>query len=83
MRIAADEQTITSEILTPAPDGVNQVFFTSTPYVAQSVAVWLNGILLSPGDAPGYTELGDSQIRLGAAPEAGDTLQAEYQILPQ
>lgn len=60
-------------------DGANTDFTTSTPYVAGTIRVFVNGILYSPSDTQwGYTELDDTTIRMTTAPLSGYTMQAFY-----
>ncbi len=70
------------EVPTGAIDGVNVLFTTSRSYIAGTLMVYLNGLLLSPG--ADYTETGSATFALIAAPqvEGGytDKLVAVYQI---
>ena len=63
-------------------DGVNALFATSRPYIAGTLMVYLNGLLLSPGDD--YTETDNTTCTLTAAPQTEgsyvDKLIAVYQI---
>jgi len=60
-------------------NGVNKDFTTSTPYVAGTIRVFVNGILYSPADTQwGYSELDDTTIRMTTAPLSGYTMQAFY-----
>jgi hypothetical protein len=60
-------------------DGVNKVFTTPSPYVADTVALWVNGVLLAGPLDNGFIELGGDQIEIKVAPQPGDTLQAIYE----
>jgi len=66
------------EVLTPDPDGIRTDFYTSRPYVARSVSVWLNGLRLDPQADDAFLEVGGNTIRMKEAPWAGDSLQVQY-----
>lgn len=63
-------------------DGVNMLFTTSRPYIAGTLMVYLNGLLLSPG--ADYTETGGTTFTMTAPPQVEgaytDKLVAVYQI---
>lgn len=63
-------------------DGVNVDFATSRPYIVGTLMVYLNGLLLSPGDD--YTEVSGTTFTLTAAPRTDggytDKLVAVYQL---
>jgi len=59
-------------------DGVNQDFTTPEPYMAGSVALWVNGLLRVDNYDDGFEELGVNQIRLRTAPLPGTVLQVQY-----
>lgn len=60
-------------------NGSNKDFTTSTPYVAGTIRVFVNGISYSPSDAQwGYSELDDTTIRMTTAPLSGYIMQAFY-----
>jgi len=65
-----------------AVDGVNVLFTASRPYIAGTLMVYLNGLLLSPGDD--YAETAGTTFTLTAPPRADggytDKLVAVYQI---
>ena len=60
------------------PNGYLTLFETPTDYVAGSVQIFLNGILLEKGLDNGWSEGGGRKILMKVAPLAGDTLQAFY-----
>lgn len=51
---------------------------TSASYVAGSVRVFRNGLLLEPSLVDGWTELGNKKILLKEAPKDTDIMQAYY-----
>ena len=67
------------ENLTPSPDGLNDIFYTSQDYKPKSISVWLNGIKLIKDWDDGFEETGDDEITMNEAPISGDFLQAEYE----
>lgn len=69
------------ETLTPSPNGVLLVFYTSCAYKPGTVAVWLNGVKLIAPWEDGFTETGSTEITMKEAPLTGDSLQAEYEPL--
>ena len=70
------------EVPVGAIDGVNVLFTTSRPYIAGTLMVYLNGLLLSPGDD--YAETDGTTFTLMAAPRTDggymDKLVVVYQI---
>ncbi len=84
-----------TESMTGVIDGANTTFFTTapaggaTPYVAGSVAVWVNGQLQMHhlGNPWSETDPATGEVTLGFAPQAGDTVVASYYdtspILPE
>ena len=60
------------------PDGNLKLFQTPTDYVAGSVKIFLNGILLEKDLSDGWSELGNRKILMKVAPVPTDTLQAYY-----
>lgn len=70
------------EPLTPAPDGVNRIFWTGGDYLSGTVSVWRNGVRVVADWDTGYEELGSRQVRFREAPLAGDSLSAQYQRTP-
>lgn len=68
------------EALSPDPDGVNQVFWTTYDYVSGTVSVWRNGVRVVASWDTGYEELGGRQVRFREAPGAGDSLSAQYEV---
>lgn len=68
--------------LTPAPDGVNRIFWTDFDYISGTVSVWRNGVRLVSDWDTGYEELGARQVRFREAPLAGDSLSAKYERVP-
>jgi hypothetical protein len=67
------------ELLTPAPDGANRIFWTSYEYFSGTVSIWRNGVRIVASWDTGYEELGSRQIRMREAPLAGDSLSAQYE----
>lgn len=67
------------ETLTPAPDGVTQIFFTSREYKPGSVSVWWNGIRAIKEWEDGFEELGGKRIYMKEAPLTNDALQVQYE----
>lgn len=61
-----------------ATNGSNTLFFTPTDYVAGSVQIFLNGLLLEKDLSDGWKELGNRKILMKVAPVAEDTIQAYY-----
>jgi len=59
-------------------NGFNTVFETPTDYMAGSVQIFLNGILLEKDLADGWTSPGGRKIVMKVPPLTGDTLQAYY-----
>lgn len=68
------------ELVTPEPDGVNRIFWTSVEYFSGTVSVWKNGVRLVPGWDTGYEELGSRQIQMKEAPLTGDSLSVQYEV---
>jgi hypothetical protein len=68
--------------LTPAPDGVTQIFWTSVEYISGTVSVWRNGVRLVASWDTGYEELGNRQVRFREAPLIGDSLTAKFERKP-
>lgn len=66
------------ETPTEPTNGTNKVFTTQADYVAKSVRVWLNGMLLRKDLTDGWVELGAKKVQMQEAPEAGDVLQIYY-----
>lgn len=69
------------ETLTPEPNGVRKSFYTSVPYKANSVSIWLNGVKLIKEWDDGFAELGGTEVLMSEPPLLGDSLQAEYEAL--
>jgi len=65
-------------VLSGVFNGVNTVFVTPSAYLAGSVQVWRNGVLLRADADDGWVELGHRRIAMKTAPVAGDTLAAYY-----
>lgn len=59
-------------------NGFNKLFETPTPYLAGSVMVFLNGILLEKNLDDGWSEGGNRKISMKVAPLADDVLEAYY-----
>lgn len=66
------------EPLSGVIDGNNKHFMTSTSYVAGSVRIFRNGMLLEGSMVDGWTELGSKKILLKEAPKDTDIMQAYY-----
>ena len=64
------------ETPTGVRDGVNLVFTTAHPYLANTVAVFRNGLRERRGI--GFTESGAAQITFTTAPESTDDLAIDY-----
>jgi hypothetical protein len=64
-------------------DDTNQVFYLSKPYVAGSLAVYLNGQKLTPGNFYDFREGTDNILLMMRSPEAADLLLATYKTVPQ
>lgn len=71
----APAETLRCDLLTPAPDGTLTAFVTPVAYRPGSVAVWQNGLLMTPDR---YTATDGTSIVMNVAPWLGDSLQAEY-----
>lgn len=63
------------ESLTGA-DGIETVFTTASPYLANSTAVYLNGLREFRSDA--YTETGASTITFSDPPLSTDSIRIDY-----
>ena len=65
------------ESLTGVVDGINSVFLFSAPYTAGTVAIFLNGQLITDGDGSGnpWTEsdpaTGEITLEVGSIPNSG------------
>lgn len=68
------------EVPAGAIDGVNTLYTVSQPYVASTLAVFLNGQLKRKDLADGWVELvpGSGTFQLNQAPQLGDVVQAYY-----
>jgi hypothetical protein len=75
-------RSLLREMLTPAPDGVNRIFWTSYGYFSGTVSIWRNGVRLVADWDTGYSELGGRQIQMKETPLAGDSLSAQYEAQP-
>lgn len=68
--------TITDEALTGVRDGNNTIFTTAHAYVANTVAVYYNGLREHRG--VGFIESAPSQITITSAPGSLDTIVVDY-----
>lgn len=59
-------------------NGFNKLFETPTDYLAGSVRVFRNGVLLEASLPDGWTESGGRKILLKEAPKDTDVMQAYY-----
>jgi len=61
-------------------DGINTTFNVSQPYVANSVSVYINGLLVKETDLDGWIESNPAlgEITLSEAPLVGDKVQVFY-----
>lgn len=62
-----------------AVDGVNTVYLTPTPFVANTLIVWLGGLRVQPGNEDGYTENAPTGFTMAEPPFDGTTVQVWYQ----
>jgi hypothetical protein len=62
------------------PDGTRSVFNTTTPYVAGSVIVFVNGLGSVATADNGWIELSGTQVQLKITPKAIDTVSFYYMI---
>lgn len=75
----SDVEHIT-ERLTPEPDGVTTTFYTTQPFLPNSVSVWVNGMRRIKAWDDGFFEVPPNQVELKEAPLEGDSVQAEYRV---
>lgn len=82
-KMIAGAGEIWNETPTPAADGTVTVFTLASAPNGQDILLHLNGVLLAPDAAPAdITEYlqtaGETLVTIGAAPETGDLLLANY-----
>jgi len=66
------------EKLDGVADGNNKLFVTLSNYVAGSVRIFKNGLLLQSELEDGWQEAGNKKILLKIAPSEADLMQAYY-----
>lgn len=60
-------------------DGANRAFTSPSAYVAGTLWVYLNGLLVEQDGVEGPVELGGNRFELREAPRTGDTVHVYYQ----
>lgn len=61
-------------------DGINDLFETTLDYIADSLQVWYDGVLIKKDFDDGFIELGNKQFRLKQIPPENTKLSVWYQI---
>lgn len=61
-----------------AIDGANQDFTVANAYLANSLRMWRNGVLVQQADDDGWDETGSTTFRTKEPPRLGGTVHVRY-----